>query len=94
MRTNATPSDFPFSSTGFATYPVPLQFGQSSESTLLPLSVAGIVRERIRKFATYCFPLRITNKNLPEREAERQCAEHTMSTGVCRAYNSDLADEL
>lgn len=39
VRTNATPSDFPFSSTGFATYPVPLQFGQSSESTLLPLSL-------------------------------------------------------
>jgi hypothetical protein len=33
---NATPSDLPFKSTGFATYPVPPQFGQSSETTPLP----------------------------------------------------------
>ena len=35
-RINATPSALPFKSTGFATYPVPLQFEQSSESTPLP----------------------------------------------------------
>jgi len=36
MRINATPSDLPFKSTGFAMYPVPPQFGQSSGSTPLP----------------------------------------------------------
>jgi hypothetical protein len=35
-RINATPSDLPFKSTGFATYPVPPQFGQSSGATPLP----------------------------------------------------------
>ena len=35
-RINATPSDLPFKSTGFATYPVPLQLGHSCGSTPLP----------------------------------------------------------
>ena len=35
-RMNATPSDLPFKSTGFATYPVPPQLGQSSGATPLP----------------------------------------------------------
>jgi hypothetical protein len=35
-RINATPSDLPFKSTGFATYPVPPQFGQSSGLKPLP----------------------------------------------------------
>ncbi len=35
-RINATPSDLPFKSTGFVTYPVPPQAGQSSGSTPLP----------------------------------------------------------
>jgi len=35
-RINATPSDLPFKSTGFATYPLPPQFGQSSGATPLP----------------------------------------------------------
>ena len=38
VRINATPSDLPFKSTGFAIYPVPPQFGQSPGSTPLPLS--------------------------------------------------------
>jgi hypothetical protein len=42
-RINATPSDLPFKSTGFATYPVPPQFGQSSGLTPIPLSVKGIL---------------------------------------------------
>jgi hypothetical protein len=33
---NATPSDLPFKSTGFAMYPVPPQFGQSFGITPLP----------------------------------------------------------
>ncbi len=33
---NATPSDLPFKSTGFATNPEPPQFGQSSGLTPLP----------------------------------------------------------
>ena len=36
-RINATPSDLPFMSNGFATYPVPRQLGQSSGLTPLPL---------------------------------------------------------
>jgi len=35
-RMNATPSDLPFKSTGFATYPDPPQVGQSSGSTPSP----------------------------------------------------------
>jgi len=42
-RIKATPSDLPFKSTGFAMYPVPPQFGQSSGLTPLPLSVDGIL---------------------------------------------------
>ena len=62
-RIKATPSDLPFKSTGFATYPLPPQFGQSSGATPLPLSVEGIVYEARAKFAKECFALRITNKN-------------------------------
>ncbi len=35
-RINATPSDLPFKSTGFATNPLPPQFGQFSGSTPFP----------------------------------------------------------
>lgn len=42
MRINATPSDFPFKSTGFATYPEPPQLGQSSGATPSPPRVRGI----------------------------------------------------
>jgi hypothetical protein len=62
-RINATPSDLPFKSTGFATYPVPPQFGQSSGATPLPLSVKRIVHDGSTKFARDRFALRITNKN-------------------------------
>ena len=37
VRINATPSDLPFKSTGFATYPEPPQFGQVSGSNPFPL---------------------------------------------------------
>jgi hypothetical protein len=36
VRIKAMPSDLPFKSTGFATYPEPPQVGQSSGSTPLP----------------------------------------------------------
>ena len=62
-RINATPSDLPFKSTGFATYPQPPQFGQSSGATSLPLSVEGIVHDVSANFCADCFTLRITNKN-------------------------------
>ena len=61
-RINATPSDLPFKSTGFATYPVPPQFGQSSGLTPIPLSVEAILADLIEKCAADCFALRITNK--------------------------------
>jgi hypothetical protein len=37
IRIKATPSDLPFKSTGFAIYPEPPHFGQSSGATLSPL---------------------------------------------------------
>ena len=46
IRINATPSDLPFKSTGFATYPTPLQLGHSSGSTPLP-------PHRLRHFARW-----------------------------------------
>ena len=61
-RINATPSDLPFKSTGFAINPVPPQFGQSFGINLPP-SVASIVRHPPRKFGKKYLPLRITNKN-------------------------------
>ena len=63
IRINATPSDLPFKSTGFATYPVPPQFGQSSGLTPIPLSVIGIVHEFGPKFSAGCIALRIANKS-------------------------------
>jgi hypothetical protein len=65
-RINATPSDLPFKSTGFATYPVPPQLGQSSGLNPLPLTVEGILHDWSDKFTKGFFPLRITNKNLPK----------------------------
>lgn len=62
MRINATPSDLPFKFTGFAMYPVPPQFGQSSGSTPLPLSVEGIFSDSRRESTEDCFALRNPNK--------------------------------
>jgi len=63
MRIKATPSDLPFKSTGFATYPVPPQFGQSSGLTPLSPSVDRIVRELAAQLTEVCVVLRIPNKN-------------------------------
>ena len=60
-RIKATPSDLPFKSTGFATYPLPPQFGQSSGATRSPLSVETIVKPIPPAYAQECFALRITN---------------------------------
>ena len=54
-RINATPSDLPFKSTGFATYPVPPQFGQSFGATPLPPRVAGIFHDLTTNFAAKLF---------------------------------------
>jgi hypothetical protein len=70
MRINATPSDLPFKSTGFATYPVPPQFGQLSGATPLPLSVKGILTHLFIRFAEKYFALRITNKNFGETNTQ------------------------
>lgn len=48
IRINATPSDFPFKSTGFATYPVPPHLGHSSGFTPIPLSTPHCVRDQSR----------------------------------------------
>jgi hypothetical protein len=62
VRIKATPSDLPFKFTGFAMYPVPPQFGQSSGSTPLPLIVEGIFYEAGGKSTGDCFALRNPNK--------------------------------
>ena len=63
-RMNAMPSDFPFKSTGFATYPVPPQLGQSFGLTPLPPSlVAEILPEECADCAVNVSVLRITNKS-------------------------------
>lgn len=64
VRMNATPSDFPFKSTGFATYPEPPQFGQSSGATPSPPRVRQIFSQIGQDSAKECFPLRIPNKML------------------------------
>jgi len=64
IRIKATPSDFPFKSTGLATYPEPPQFGQSSGATLSPPHVKRIVPDVDTKFAEDCFSLRNPNKVL------------------------------
>ena len=61
-RMNATPSDLPFKSTGFATYPDPPQLGQSSGSTPLPLIVESIFYETGGKSTEDSFALRNPNK--------------------------------
>jgi len=62
VRIKATPSDFPFKSTGFATYPEPPQFGQSSGATPSPPRVERIFAQIHEFFAKLCFALRIPNK--------------------------------
>jgi hypothetical protein len=68
VRIKATPSDLPFKFTGFAIYPVPPQFGQSSGSTPLPLSVRGIFYETEARSLKDCFVLRKTNKVMASLE--------------------------
>jgi len=62
VRINATPSDFPFKSTGFAMYPEPPQFGQSSGATPSPPRVSQIFSQIGQDSAKECFALRIPNK--------------------------------
>jgi hypothetical protein len=61
---NAMPSDFPFMSTGFATYPVPPQFGQSFGLTPLPLIVEEILHDEQANVAANFLVLRNANKDL------------------------------
>ena len=70
MRIKATPSDLPFKFTGFATYPVPLQLGQSSGFTPLPLIVEAIVRQCADDLRRDCFALR--NPNKPRKACHSQ----------------------
>ena len=65
IRINATPSDLPFKSTGFATYPEPPQFGQSSGATPSPPRVTAIFHEIAVAVTRDRFALRIPNR-LPE----------------------------
>jgi hypothetical protein len=55
IRINATPSDFPFKSTGFATYPEPPQFGQSSGATPSPPRVTEDCRPEASGFRQRSF---------------------------------------
>ena len=65
IRINATPSDFPFKSTGFATYPEPPQFGQSSGATPSPPRVTEDCRAEASRFRQRFFY--VTN---PEQTAK------------------------
>ena len=49
-RIKATPSDLPFKSTGFATYPLPPQLGQSFGATPLPLRLRTLSMTRAPNF--------------------------------------------
>lgn len=62
VRINATPSDLPFMSTGFAIYPEPPQFGQSSGATPSPPRVSQIFSYFGQDSSKECFALRIPNK--------------------------------
>jgi hypothetical protein len=62
VRIKATPSDLPFKSTGFATYPEPPQFGQSSGATPSPPRVSQILTQVGWCSAKDRFVLRIPNK--------------------------------
>ena len=62
------PSDLPFMSTGFATYPVPPQFGQSFGLTPLPLLSAPILYDLLINSTANLSPLRNPNKNCASRE--------------------------
>ncbi len=53
-RINATPSDLPFQSTGFATYPVPLQLGQKSRALSPPQDCQHCARQK-PKIRQRCF---------------------------------------
>jgi hypothetical protein len=61
-RINATPSDLPFKSTGFAINPLPPQFGQSFGLTPLPPRITAILPRSFEEFAANAFALRIPNK--------------------------------
>lgn len=67
VRMNATPSDLPFGSTGFAMYPLPPQVGQSSGATPSPPHVESILHDIALKFAAENIALRIPNTPLPYR---------------------------
>ena len=58
-RINATPSDLPLMSTGFATYPLPPHFGQLS-GAIAPPHVAGFS-------TTFCWKLRQTGSRYESR---------------------------
>jgi len=72
VRINATPSDLPFKSTGFAIYPVPPQFGQSSGSTPLPPQLVDpIVYDQMANGRENRFVLRKTNKISEKKKTRR-----------------------
>jgi len=74
-RMNAMPSDFPFRSTGFATYPVPPQFGQSFGLTLLPLIGWEDFRRRIGKVRgkRFCVTNREQESSRSDEDLPRDC---------------------
>ena len=88
IRINATPSDFPFKSTGFATYPEPPQFGQSSGATPSPPRVTEDCRPEAGVFAKDRITLRIPNKP-PKPRSERPiqrgfvCKDRVDRTKMC-----------
>ena len=78
-RINATPSDLPFMSTGFATYPLPPQFGQSSGATPSPPQVENILYDISSKISADFISLRITNKPCQQGQRSRWIMESPRS---------------
>ena len=83
-RIKAMPSDLPFKSTGFATYPVPPQLGQSSGATPSPPRVTEDCRPDARGFRQRSFY--VTN---PEQTAQtrlgKPCSARTRVQGQDRS---------
>jgi hypothetical protein len=84
IRINATPSDFPFKSIGFATYPEPPQFGQSSGATPSPPRVTEDCPPETRGFRqrSFCVTNPEQNARIPPPQrypAKIQCKNESKS---------------
>ena len=89
-RMNAMPSDFPFRSTGFATYPVPPQFGQSFGITPLPLIGWEDFLRRICKVRGKCFCVTNREQESNRRDQDLPLADHAKYGIISRPWETPL----